>query len=73
MREANPEQDDMKLFEKWYDVSGTPEVTVSGGSQEICGGGDAAPQEAKNWLNPPLNEKFHRGILKGVRNISDTL
>ena len=30
-------------------------------------------QEAKNRSNIALQEKFHRGILEGVRNISDTL
>jgi hypothetical protein len=33
----------------------------------------ALRQEAKNRPNIPLQEKFYRGILKGVRNISDTL
>ena len=30
-------------------------------------------QEAKNRLNVPLHETFQRGILKGVRSISDTV
>jgi hypothetical protein len=34
--------------------------------------GGASVQEAKNWPNIPLQEKFHRGILWGLRNISDT-
>jgi hypothetical protein len=29
-------------------------------------------QEAKKWPNIPLQKKFHRGILRGLRNISDT-
>jgi hypothetical protein len=29
-------------------------------------------QEAKTRLNVPLQENFHVGILKGVRNISET-
>ena len=29
-------------------------------------------QEAKNRPNIPLEEKFHRGILRGLRNIPDT-
>ena len=33
----------------------------------------AKAQEANNWLNAPLQEKIHREILKGVRNISETL
>ena len=32
------------------------------------GGGE----EAKKRQNIPLQEKFHRGILRGLRNISDT-
>ena len=28
-------------------------------------------QEAKNWRNIPLREKFLRGILPGLRNIFD--
>ena len=31
------------------------------------------PQEAKNWPHIPLQEKCHRAILEGVKNISDTL
>ena len=30
-------------------------------------------QEAKNRLNVPLQQKIHRRIFKGVRNICDTL
>ena len=30
-------------------------------------------QEAKKWPNMRLQEKFHRAILEGVRNISDPL
>ena len=30
-------------------------------------------REAKSWPNIPLQQKFHRGVLRGVRNISDTL
>ena len=29
-------------------------------------------QEAKNWPNIPSQEKYHRRILRGLRNISDT-
>ena len=29
-------------------------------------------QEGENWPNTPLQEKFHRGILRGLRNIPDT-
>ena len=29
-------------------------------------------QEAKNEPNIPLQEKFHKGILRVLRNISDT-
>ena len=29
-------------------------------------------REAKNWPNKPLQEKFHRAILRALRNISDT-
>jgi hypothetical protein len=32
----------------------------------------SAGQEAKNWPNIPLQEKFHRVILRGLRNISHT-
>ena len=32
----------------------------------------AMTQEAKNWLNIPLQEKIHRVILRGLINISDT-
>ena len=32
----------------------------------------ASPQTAKNRLNIPLQENIHRGILRGLRNISDT-
>ena len=30
-------------------------------------------QEAKTWVHVPLQEKFHWGTLKGVRNVSDAL
>ena len=33
---------------------------------------EPAGQEAKNRPNIPLQEKFHRGVLRGLRNISDT-
>ena len=36
-----------------------------GEPNEVC-------QEAKNWPNIPLQEKLHRGILRGLRNISAT-
>ena len=33
----------------------------------------AGLQEGENWPNVPLQEKFHTGILQGLRNIPDTL
>ena len=33
---------------------------------------DIEDQEAKNRPNIPLKEKFHRALLEGVRNVSDT-
>jgi hypothetical protein len=42
--------------------------------EEVHAGRDppVVPQEAKNWPNIPLQEKFHTAILRGLRNISDT-
>ena len=34
---------------------------------------ESIDQEVKNTLNAALREKLHRGILRGVRNISGTL
>ena len=36
-------------------------------------GQTGGPQEVKNGEHAVSQEKFHRGVLKGVRNISDTL
>ena len=33
----------------------------------------ALAKEARNRQNAPLQEKFHRGTLRGLRNMSETL
>ena len=46
--------------------------TVVRGSQGLSEQQRALAQEAKNWPNNPLQEKFRRGILRGLINTSDT-
>ena len=34
--------------------------------------GQPMVEEVKNWRSIPLQEKFYRGVLRGLRNISET-
>ena len=42
-----------------------------GGCLSVAKGRECMCQEAKHRPNIPLQEKFHRGTLRGLRNISD--
>jgi hypothetical protein len=51
-----------------------PSVCLPKELEKSRGFGFSSPktQEAKNRPNIPSQEKFHRGVLRGLRNISET-
>ena len=54
-------------------LSNSPPCRLGSPPSPACGTRSGPAQEGQSRLKVPLQEKFGRGILKGVRNISDTL